>query len=45
MPHALVYLEQNEYDRLAILKDSEEFEQLPEEVKVLIRLFFMWEEE
>jgi hypothetical protein len=45
MPHALVYLEQNEYDRLSILKDSEEFDQLPEEVKVLIRLFFMWEEE
>lgn len=46
MPHAIVYLDQDIYDRLDILRDSpEQFEDLPEEVKVLIRLFFMWEED
>jgi hypothetical protein len=45
VPHATVYLEQEEYDRLGILADTpEEFDALPEPVKVLIRLFFMWEE-
>lgn len=44
MPQATVYLEEEDYDRLSILKDTpEEFDQLPPEVQTLIRLFFMWE--
>jgi len=44
MPHATVYLEQEDRDKLDILREDERFEELPEVVKILIRLYFMWEE-
>lgn len=44
MAHSIIYLDQDVRDRLEVLRDSEEFEDLPEEVKILIRLYFMWED-
>ena len=44
MAHAIVYLDEDVRDRLEVLMHDENFDELPEPLKILVRLFFMWEE-